>query len=135
MSRPPRKGERRLVGKKDTIDAEHGARQVLAGTATASPKLADGIVEAIRLVKIARDLAVNAHSQAVITLKATLVTADDDLRAELEPLNTFKLMQVCARLAYHGDVTDPSVVMRLVLASLAGRWLELHEEIKVHSRT
>ena len=54
VSRPPRKGERRLSGKSDTIDAEHAARQVLAGKATAQPKLADGIVEAIRLVKIAR---------------------------------------------------------------------------------
>ncbi len=55
VSRPPRKGERRMSGKNATIDAEHAARQVLAGKATASPKLADGIVEAIRLVKIGRD--------------------------------------------------------------------------------
>ncbi len=74
VSRPPRKGERRLSGKSDSVDAEHAAREVLAGKATAVPKLADGIVEAIRLVKIARDSAVNAHSQAMITLKATLVT-------------------------------------------------------------
>lgn len=134
VSRPPRKGERRLTGKSDTIDAEHAARQVLAGKATAQPKLADGIVEAIRLVKIARDSAVNAHSQAAITLKAILVTAGDDLRAELEPLSTFKLMQSCAALACDGDVADPSVAMRQVLSSLARRWLELHEEIKVHSR-
>src|SRR5215831_12790016 len=43
VSRPPRRGERRLVGKSDTIDAEHAARQVLAGKATATPKLANGI--------------------------------------------------------------------------------------------
>ena len=60
VSRPPRKGERRLSGKSDTIDAEHAAREVLAGKATATPKHADGIVEAIRLVKIARDTAVKA---------------------------------------------------------------------------
>ncbi len=75
VSRPPRKGERRLSGKSDTIDAEHAAREVLAGKATATPKLADGIVEAIRLVKIARDTAVKAHTAVIITLKATLVTA------------------------------------------------------------
>lgn len=79
VSRPPRKGERRLVGKNDTIDAEHAARAMLAGTATAMPKLADGAVEAIRLVKIARDSAVKARSQAMITLKATLVTASESL--------------------------------------------------------
>ena len=133
VSRPPRRGERRLAGKSDAVDAEHAAREVLAGKATAVPKLADGIVEAIRLVKIARDSAVNAHSQAMITLKATLVTAPHELRGELEPLTDFKLVQACAALDATGDIADPAVAMRQVLASLARRWLELHEEIKVHS--
>ncbi len=93
VSRPPRKGERRLSGKSDTLDAEHTAREVLAGKATVTPKLADGIVEAIRLVKIARDSAVNARSQAMITIKATLVTAADDLRGELEHLTDFSLIE------------------------------------------
>lgn len=134
VSRPPRKGERRLSGKSDTIDAEHAARQVLAGESTATPKLADGIIEAIRLMKIARDTAVKAHSSAMITLKATLVTASDDLRADLEPLTDFKLVTACAALSADGDVADPATAMRHVLSSLARRWLELHEEIKVHSR-
>jgi transposase len=133
VSRPPRKGERRLSGKSDTIDAEHAAREVLAGKATATPKLAEGIVEAIRLVKIARDSAVNARSQAMITLKATLVTAPDELRGELEPLTDSKLTQACAALDASGDIADPAVAMRRVLASLASRWLELHQEIKAHS--
>lgn len=134
VSRPPRKGERRLSGKSDTIDAEHAAREVLAGKATATPKLADGIVEAIRLIKIARDTAVKAHSQAMITLKATLVTATDDLRGELESLTDFKLIQACATLDASGDIADPQVAMRRTLGALARRWLDLHEEIKEHSR-
>ena len=134
VSRPPRKGERRLSGKSDTIDAEHAAREVLAGTATATPKLADGVVEAIRLVKIARDTAVKAHSTAMITLKATLVTATDELRCDLEPLTDFKLVTACAALSADGEMTDPTAAMRHVLRSLARRWLDLHEEIKVHSR-
>jgi transposase len=134
VSRPPRKGERRRAGKSDSIDAEHAAREVLAGKASARPKLADGAVEAIRLVKIARDTAVKAHSQAIITLKATLVTADDALRFELEPLTDFRLLKACAALDVGDDIGDPSTAMRHVLRSLARRWLELHEEIKVHSR-
>jgi transposase len=39
VSRPPRKGERRAAGKSDTVDAEHAARQVLSGEATASQDL------------------------------------------------------------------------------------------------
>jgi len=134
VCRPPRKGERRLSGKSDTIDAEHAAREVLAGKAKSTPKLADGIVEAIRLVKIARDSAVTAHSQAMITLKATLVTASDELRAGIEPLTDFRLIQACAVLDESGDIADPAIAMRHLLASLARRWFELHEEIKVHSR-
>jgi transposase len=134
VSLPPRKGQRRLSGKSDSIDAEHAARQVLAGNATATPKLADGIVEAIRLIKITRRSAVNAHSQAMISLKATLVTAPDELRIQLEPLTNFKLIQACAALDTTGDVAEPAVAMRLVLACLARRWLDLHEEIKAHSR-
>ena len=134
VSRPPRKGERRLSGKSDTIDAEHAAREVLSGNATATPKLADGIVEAIRLVKIDRDTAVKAHTTAMITLKATLVTASDELRCELEPLTDFKLVTACADLTAAADLDDPAEAMCYVLGSLARRWLELHEEIKLHSR-
>jgi transposase len=92
VSRPPRKGERRLAGKSDLIDARHAAREVLAGNATATPKSASGTIESIRLVKIVRDTAVKAHTAAMITLKATLVTAADELRGELEPLSDFKLI-------------------------------------------
>lgn len=134
VGRPPRKGERRLSGKSDTIDAEHAAREVLAGKATAAPKLSDGIVEAIRLVKIARDTAVKAHSSAIITLKATLVTGSDQLRAELGSLTDSKLIAACAALAPGDDLADPAQAMRHVLSCLARRWLELHEEIKVHTR-
>lgn len=134
VSRPPRKGERRMSGKSDAIDAEHAAREVLAGTATATPKLAEGIIESIRLVKIARDSAVKAHSQAMITLKATLVTAPDELRGELEPLSDHKLITACSELDVTGDISDPAHAMRHVLATLARRWLELHAEIKTHSR-
>ena len=55
VARPPRKSLRRLVGKSDSIDAEHAARTVLSGIGMATPKLANGQVEAIRLLKIARD--------------------------------------------------------------------------------
>ncbi len=134
VSRPPRKGQRRLSGKNDSIDAEHAARQVLAGMATVEPKTADGQVEAIRLVKIARDTAVKAQATAMITLKATLVTASDQRRAELEPLTDHKLVLACAGLSVSAAIGDPDAAMRHVLHSLAHRWLDLHEEIKIHSR-
>ena len=134
VHRPPRKGERRLSGKSDTIDAEHAARQVLGGRRAPVPKTASGAVEALRLLKVARDTAVKARSSAIITLKATLVTATEDLRGELEPLSDHQLITACAALEPGAELDDPAAAMRHVLRSLARRWLELHEEIKVHSR-
>lgn len=134
VSRPPRRGERRAAGKSDTVDAEHAARQVLSGQANAAPKTCDGGTEVLRLVKIARDTAVKAHTAAIITLKATLVTASDELRGELESLSDFKLVTACAEFIEPGEVATPEAAMRHVLGSLARRWLALHEEIKVHTR-
>lgn len=133
VSRSPRAGQRRLSGKSDVIDAEHAARQVLAGTASAVPKLADGQVEAIRLLKVVRDTAVKAQKTAMITLKATLVNADDELRSMMRPLTDHKLIVACAALDTDGAMSDPAVAMRHALAAFARRWLDLHEEIK--SRT
>ncbi len=133
VSRPPRAGARRMSGKSDAIDAEHAARTVLSGEGTVTPKLADGQIEAIRLVKIARDTAVKAHTTAIITLKAVLVTASDDLRARIEPLTDHKLVLACAALDTTGDIADPDVAMAHTLAALADRYLSLHEEIKAHT--
>ncbi len=134
VNRPPRKGERRLTGKSDLLDAEHAARQVLSGTQLATPKTADGDVESLRLLKIARDTAVKARTAAMIALKATLVTAADALRAQLEPLTDHKLIQACAALDSADGLSTPDAAMRHVLGSLARRWLRLHEEITAHSR-
>ena len=134
VSRPPLRGERRRLGKSDAIDAEHAARAVLAGTATATPKLADGLIEVIRLVKVARDTAVKARTQAMITLKTTLVTAADSLRAELEPLSDLRLIQACAQFVVMDDLDDPTTAMRHVLGALARHWLQLDGEILGHSR-
>ncbi len=134
VPRPPRKGERRLSGKSDTIDAEHAARQVLCGATRTVPKTGDGSVESLRLLKIVRDTAVKAQTSAMITLKATLVTAQDELRAELEPLTDFQLIRACAALPTATALADPAAAMRHALGSLARRWLQLHEEVKTHSR-
>ena len=132
VARPPRKSLRRLVGKSDSIDAEHAARTVLSDIGMATPKLANGQVEAIRLLKIARDTAVKAHSTTIITLKAVLVTASDELRSKLEALTDHKLVVACAKLDVTGNMADPNVAIRHALSHLARRWLSLHEEIKVH---
>jgi transposase len=133
VSRPPRRGERRASGKSDLVDAEHAARQVLSGEAASVPKTSDGNVEVLRLVKIARDTAVKSRTQAMIALKSALVTASDELRAELEGLSNFRLITACAVLSEEPP-SEPVSAVRYVLRSLAQRWLALHEEVKAHAR-
>jgi hypothetical protein len=53
---------------------------VLAGEADAQPKSGDGTVEMVRHLKITRDTAVKARTQAMITLKTLLVNAPQPLR-------------------------------------------------------
>ena len=69
MNRGDRRS-RRSNGKSDAIDAEAAARSVFAGTSTAIPKTADGLVEMIRQVKVARDTARKGRTSAIITLRA-----------------------------------------------------------------
>ena len=133
VSHPPRRGARCGPASPTPFDAEHAAREVLSGRATSVPKATDGSVEALRLIKVARDTAVKSRSQAMIALKSTLVTAPDELRATLEGLSDFRLITACAELA-DTPPSAPSGAARYVLRSLAERWLALHEEVKVHTR-
>ena len=129
VNRPPRRGERRRLGKSDSIDAEQAARAVLAGGATAAPKSGEGTVEAIRLIKLARDTAVDGRSRTMNALKGILVTAPDSVRLPMSSLTTKKLIDACAALRGDGDLDDPEVAVRRVLAMLAGRWKALHAEV------
>ena len=133
VSRPPRRGERRASGKSDLMDAEHAARQVLSGEAASVPKTSDGNIEVLRLVKIARDTAVKSRTQAMVALKSALVTAPDELRAELEGLSDLRLITACAVLSAEAP-SGPASAVRYVLHALAQRWLALNEEIKAHTR-
>jgi transposase len=83
--------DRRLRGERDTLDAENAARAVLAGHATAVPKTADGTVEMLRLIKVAKDVAVKAPTAAMVSLKQVLVNAPDEPRQVLQPLSKMAL--------------------------------------------
>ena len=74
VGRPDRR-LRRQRGKTDHLDAEGAARAVLGGQATALPKSGTGEVEMIRHLKVARDTAVKARTQAMLALKAIVIGA------------------------------------------------------------
>lgn len=130
--RPDRR-DRRCHGKSDTLDAEAAARAVLAGTATNTPKSRDGVVEAIRALRSARDGAVKARSAVRNQLRCLIIAAPARLRAELQDLTWTWLIASCADLTA-GDLTDPAEAVKAALASMARRWTHLHAEITALDR-
>ena len=94
----PDRAARRRQGKADTLDAQAATRAVQAGTAAGTPKAADGHVEMLRWLRLARRLAVKARTQAANQLGALLVTAPDGLRAKLRGRPLAELVTTAARL-------------------------------------
>jgi transposase len=132
VNRPDRSARRRR-GKSDVVDAEAAARAVLAETATATPKTANGPVEAMRILKLAKDSAVKGRVQALNQLKAVLVNADPALRDALRHLRRQQLIAHCAELdADCGDDVTAATVH--TLRQLARRIQYLAEEIRDFER-
>jgi len=136
VNRPDRAARRRR-GKSDAVDAEAAARAVLAGQAVVTPKDADGPTEALRMLKLARDSAVKARTQAINQLKAVLVTADPRLRESLAGLGTAALIRCCLELpaTTTSPLTDPAAAALYTLRLLAGRITALTAEARdLHRR-
>jgi transposase len=127
----PHAHTRRRRGKNDPIDAEQAARHALSGAAHVEPKATDGIVEAIRQLRLARDSAVKARSAALCQLSEMTVTAPDDLRQQLRTRKTTKgRATLCRRLRPDTSrLHEPEQAARLALRSIGRRVAELDREI------
>ncbi len=117
VNRPNRQMRRRR-GKSDTVDAEAAARAVLNGEATSVPKAADGIVEAIRALRVVFCSTRNARTRIANQIRDLLVTAPDQLREALEPLDTDERVARAARFR-GGDSSDPAEATKVALRTLA----------------
>jgi transposase len=131
VNRPDRR-LRHEKGKSDPLDAESAARAVLSGQAAALPKSGTGVVEMIRHLKVARDTAVKGRTQAMLTLKAIIVSAPAALREQLDRI-TGK-MTLIRRLAAlrPGPIASTAASAKASLRAIARRWLALDEEIRSH---
>lgn len=124
----PNRQFRRRHGKSDTADAIGAARAVQSGEADGAPKTADGSVEAIRLLLVARRSAIKARTQAANQMHAVVTTAPAELRTTLAGLNTKQLVERCARF-HTTPATTPVGAARRTLRLLARRWQALTTEI------
>jgi transposase len=127
VNRPDRAARRRR-GKSDPVDAEAAARAVQAGEVTIVPKAADGQVEMLRSLRVARTTAMRARTQAVNALRSLLVTAPAELREQLRGLSAVRLVR-CAATLDPGRLTSPTAAAMLALRTLARRYQALDAEI------
>jgi hypothetical protein len=93
----PDKPARKRGAKSDEIDALRAARQALQEKHLAQPRRR-GEREAIRVLKVARQEAVDVHAHAIVQLKAMVVSAPEGLRSQLRGLSGERLVRTCARL-------------------------------------
>jgi len=133
VNRPDRAARRRH-GKSDPTDADAAARAVQAGEATGTPKAQDGMVEMLRALRVARQTAVKARTQAINAIKGLLVTPPDELREQLEGLTTTRLVRQAAALD-PGTLTTPTAAATLALAGLGRRYQHLDAEIRLLTRS
>ncbi|MEJ7569367.1 MAG: transposase [Gaiellaceae bacterium] len=135
-----RRDERRLRGKKDSLDATRAAHTALASETLSLPR-AGQRREALRLLLLARRSAVDVRRVALVQLRSVVVTCPDDLREQLRGLPAGRLIQRCSRLRRSSAMSADEVATRLVLRSLARRIQtatveadELQQEILGHIR-
>jgi transposase len=125
----PNRQLRRQRGKSDTVDAEAAARAALSGTAAGTPKSQDGMVEAIRLLRLARRSAMKARTQTGNQLHAVVLSAPTVLRESLGGQSLAKLVPVVRRFRWRAPMT-PLAAARFTLKSLADRWAALEAELR-----
>jgi len=113
---------------------------VLASETLALPR-AGQRREALRLLLLARSSAVDVRRQALVQLRAVIVTAPDRLREELRGLPLQRLIQRCSRMRRTSLRAPDELATTLVLRSLARRAqaataeaAELETEILAHVR-
>jgi transposase len=123
------RGERRLQGKDDLLDAIRVARSALASTARALPRSGER-QEALRLLLLARRNAVDVRRVAIVQLRSVIVTAPESLRDELRQLPLGELLRRCSRFRRSSSRTPDELAIIIVLRSLARRIEAATEEAR-----
>lgn len=126
----PDRLDRRRKGKNDDLDAQNAAHAAFAGIRTVTPRSRDGMVEALRVLKVCRKSAVAARRVALQMIQGTIISAPDALRDKLRGMTRMQLIRTLA--ASRPDMSayrDVEGACRIALRSLARRYVELHDEI------
>jgi len=125
----PNRQVRRRYGKTDVIDAIAAARAVQSGEATGQPKTHDGPVEALRVLKAVQRSGNKARTQALNQIHQLLVTAPEQLRAQLDGLKRVDLLATCSVFRVRADDDSLPTMTRLALRELAQRVTHLDAQL------
>jgi transposase len=122
---------RRQQGKSDPIDAQMAARRFLAGEATGLPKQTDGVVESIRMLRVARSGAVKARTAALLQARDLITTAPQELREQITIRKTLRArLNICKRFRPTvSELRSPTQAAKLALRTIAQRVTSLDQEI------
>lgn len=125
----PNRQLRRARGKSDSIDAIDAARAVLSGRATGVAKTADGNVEAMRALLIAKRSGREARITCLNQVRHLGFTAPDELRERFGRVSRGRLAAQAAALRPRPDSDAVIYATKLAMRSLGRRVLGIDEEI------
>ncbi|PBC63169.1 IS110 family transposase [Streptomyces sp. Tue6028] len=111
------------------MDAFAAATAVLTGRASGTPKARDGIVEAVRSLRVVRRSAVKARTQTINQIRTLIITAPSEVREQLRALAPAELIKHLARSRPGAQTSDPACAIRVALRRLARRHQYLTTEI------
>jgi transposase len=129
VARPDR-SDRRRRGKNDAIDAQNAAHAARAGQRVVTAKTRDGMVEALRMLRVTRTAAVAAHREALQVLGAQIIAAPAELRDQVRGLTRMQLVRTLA--SWRAEPSAPvglAGAARMALGSLARRIMHLDDEL------
>jgi hypothetical protein len=86
-------------------------------------------MEMVRTLRVARQSAIKARTQAANELHALVITAPDAMRAQLRQLKVPQLVATAAAFHRSAEFTTPTAATKLALKSIAMRYKHLSAEI------
>src|SRR4051794_34834553 len=124
----PNRQERRRNGKSDELDAIEAARAALSGRASGIAKSADGDVEAIRALLVARRSGRNVRIKYLNQIRHLGFTAPDELRERLRDVHRDHLARTAAALRPTPGTDTVVYATKLAIATLGRRVLALEAD-------
>ena len=99
-----------------------------SGEEDGRPKAANGNVESMRLLLIARRSALKTRSQTANRIHSVIDTAPETIRARFHGQPVTQVVGAAARFHRH-DIDDPVAAAKCALRHLARRWQAANDEI------